>query len=153
MFGARQAGPTLVQLEQAAKQHLAAHPEIHTKVPRQLVSDADYALLYPPPTCAICNLHEMMWAFTQAIVARQTIRTRNAQACAAQTREAMDRVSAELCQKQIRHCHTWIERFMQTEGGGCLQQFGSMAALLLLAPALTQTEDDEDNAEQEGWTQ
>jgi len=41
--------PTVVQLKQAVRQHLAAHPEIHTTVPRQLTSDADYELLYTPP--------------------------------------------------------------------------------------------------------
>jgi hypothetical protein len=157
-------GPTVVQLKQAVKQHLAAHPEINTTVPQQLVSDAGYALLYTPPYVSDLQPIEMIWAFTKAIVARQSTRTRTAQACAAQTREAMDRVSAELCQKQIRHCHTWIEQFMQSQEGGSLQQFGTLAALLPLAAALIQTEvvdplpdpadeDDEDDEEEKGWAQ
>jgi hypothetical protein len=76
----------------------------------------------------------------------------------------MERVTAELCQKQISHCHAWIERFMQSEEGSSLQQFATLAALKPLAAALTNIddlapaaappaeEDDEEEAEA-GWTQ
>ena len=81
-----------------------------------------------------------------------------------QTREAMECVTAELCQKQTRHCHTWIEQLMQSEEGGSLQQFGTLQSLLPLAAALIHTEavdplpappgqDDEEEEEQQGWTQ
>jgi hypothetical protein len=128
------------------------------------MSDAGYELLYTPPYVSDLQPIEVIWTFTKAIVARQSTRTRTAQACAAQTREAMDRVTAELCQKQIRHRHTWIEHFMQSGEGGSLQQFGTLAALMPLAAALIQTKvidplpdppDDEDEGENEekGWTQ
>jgi hypothetical protein len=52
----------------------------------------------------------------------------------------MERVSAELCQKEIAHCHAWIQRFMQPEEGGSLQQFGTLQALMPLAAALIRTE-------------
>jgi len=157
-------GPTLVQLKEAVKQHLAAHPEINTTVPQQLMSDAGYSLLYTPPYVSDLQPIEMIWAFTKALVARQSTRTRTAQACAVQTRVAMEQVTAELCQKQIRHCHAWIEQFMQSEEGGSLQQFGTLQAVLPLAAALIRTEavdtlpappgeDDEEEEEQQGWTQ
>jgi hypothetical protein len=157
-------GPTLAQLKTAVKQHLAAHPEINTTVPQQLMDDAGYELLYTPPYISDLQPIEMIWAFTKALVARQSRRTRTAQACAVQTREAMECVTAELCQKQIAHCHAWIERFMQSEEGGSLHQFATLAALKPLAAALTHIdhlaadvappakEDDEDEAEA-GWTQ
>ena len=53
----------------------------------------------------------------------------------------MDQVTAELCQKQIQHCHAWIEDFMRSEQGGSLQQFASLQDLLPLAGALTNTDD------------
>jgi len=157
-------GPTLQQLKIAVKEHLAAHPEINTTVPQQLMDDAGYELLYTPPYVSDLQPIEMIWAFTKALVARQSYRTRTAQACAVQTREAMECVTAELCQKQIAHCHAWIERFMQSEEGGSLQQFVTLAALKPLAAALTNAgdlaadaappaeEDDEEEAEA-GWTQ
>jgi len=157
-------GPTLQQLKIAVKEHLAAHPEINTTVPQQLMDDAGYELLYTPPYVSDLQPIEMIWAFTKALVARQSHRTRTAQACAVQTREAMECVTAELCQKQIAHCHAWIERFMQSEEGGSLQQFVTLAALKPLAAALTNAgdlaadaappaeEDDEEEAEA-GWTQ
>jgi len=158
----RAGGPTLRQLRTAVKQHLAAHPEINTTVPQQLMSDAGYELLYTPPYVSDLQPIEMIWAFTKAIVARQSTRTRTASACAAQTREAMDQVTAELCQKQIAHCHAWIEDFMRSEQGGSLRQFATLSALLPLAAALTNTEEvapdavppSEENEEEEdkaGW--
>ena len=157
-------GPTLAQLKTAVKAHLAAHPEINTTVPQQFMADKNYELLYTPPYVSDLQPIEMIWAFTKAIVARQSHRTRTAHACAVQTREAMERVTAELCQKQIQHCHTWIERFMQSEEGDSLQQFGSLQALLPLAAALLKAEDltsdavplaeeDKEEPDEAAWTQ
>jgi hypothetical protein len=157
-------GPTLQQLKTAVKQHLATHPEINTTVPQQLMDDAGYELLYTPPYVSDLQPIEMIWAFTKSLVARQSHCTRTAQACAVQTREAMERVTAELCQKQIAHCHAWIERFMQSEEGGSLQQFATLAALKPLAAALTNIDDlapaaappaeeDEEEQQEAGWTQ
>jgi hypothetical protein len=156
-------GPTLAQLKTAAKQHLAEHPEINTTVPQQLMEDQNYELLYTPPYVSDLQPIEMLWAFTKAIVARQSHRTRTAHACAVQTREAMEQVTAELCQKQISHCHKWIDAFMQSEEGGSLQQFGSLQVLQPLAAALQQcddaasttaphAEDEEEEEGEAGWT-
>jgi transposase len=160
-------GPTLAQLKSAVKAHLSAHPEINTTVPQQLMSDLNYELLYTPPYVSDLQPIEMIWAFTKSLVARQSHRTRSAHTCAVQTREAMERVTAELCQKQISHCHAWIERFMQSEGGGSLHQFGTLQSLMPLAAALSKTgdltpdtvplaeaeEDDEDDEGEAGWMQ
>ena len=157
-------GPTLAQLKTAVKQHLVEHPEINTTVPQQLMSDAGYELLYTPPYVSDLQPIEMIWAFTKSLVARQSHRSRTAHACAVQTREAMEQVTAELCQKQISHCHAWIQRFMQSEEGGSLQQFSTLHALMPLAAALQQTEEtttmpaptaeeDEEEQDEAGWTQ
>jgi transposase len=157
-------GPTLVQLKEAVKQHLAAHPEINTTVPQQLMDDAGYELLYTPPYVSDLQPIEMIWAFTKSFVARQSHRTRTAHACAVQTREAMEQVTAELCQKQIRHCHEWIEEFMQSEQGGSLQQFMDLEALQHAAPeqlkasdltpsTVPPTEDDEEEQAKASWKQ
>jgi transposase len=133
-------GPTLEQLKIAVKAHLADHPEINTTVPQQLMSDQHYELLYTPPYVSDLQPIEMIWAFTKGLVARQSHRSRTAQACAVQTREAIEQVTAELCQKQIAHCHAWIERFMHSEEGDSLQQFGTLKALLPLAAALLKSD-------------
>jgi hypothetical protein len=154
-------GPTLIQLKSAVKQHLKEHPEINTTVPQQLMADKNYELLYTPPYVSDLQPIEMIWAFTKALVARQSHRSRTAHTCAVQTREAMERVTAELCQKQIAHCHAWIEQFMQSEEGGSLHQFMSLQALLPLAIALVKADDlapdtvppiEEDEEEQEEAT-
>ena len=127
-------GPTLAQLKTAVKEHLAAHPEINTTVPQQLIDDAGYELIYTPPY--VSDL------------------------------QPIERVTAELCQKQIAHCHAWIEQFMQSEEGGSLQHFATLAALKPLAAALTNidalalapaaappAEEDEEEQQEAGWTQ
>jgi hypothetical protein len=129
-------GPTLVQLKEAVKQHLAAHPEINTTVPQQLMEDAGYELLYTPPYVSELQPIEMIWAFTKAQVARQSHRSRTAHACAVQTREAMDQVTAELCQSVIDHVHAWIERFMHSERGDDLQQYPTLASLVETSTSL-----------------
>jgi hypothetical protein len=157
-------GPTLAQLKTAVKSHLAAHPEINTTVPQQLMSDKKYELLYTPPYVSDLQPIEMIWAYTKALVARQSHRTRTAHECTVQTREAMEQVTAELCQKQIQHCHAWIARFMQSEEGESLQQFGSLQALQPLAGALLKSdecattavppaEEDEEEQEEASWMQ
>lgn len=157
-------GPTLVQLKTAVKAHLAAHPEINTTAPQQLMADRNYELLYTPPYVSDLQPIEMIWAFTKSLVARQSHRTRTPHSCAVQTREAMERVNADLCQKQISHCHEWINRFMQSEEGGSLHQFGSLKALLPLAAALLEANDfapdsvppareDEEELEEAVWMQ
>jgi hypothetical protein len=105
------------------------------------MADKKYELLYTPPYVSDLQPIEMIWAFTKSIVARQSHRSRTAHACTVQTREAMEQVNADLCQKQIEHCHEWIKRFMQSEEGGSLQQFGSLQALLPLAAALHKADD------------
>jgi hypothetical protein len=156
-------GPTVKQLQTAVKEHLAEHPEINTTVPQQLMDDTGYTLLYTPPYVSDLQPIEMIWAFTKALVARQSTRTRTPHACAVQTREAMERVTAELCQKQIKHCHAWIEQFMSSEQGGSLQQFADLQSLKQapaqqlkaddLAPdAAAPAEEDEEEQEEAGWT-
>jgi transposase len=127
-------GPTLKQLQEAVKQHLAAHPEINTTVPQQLMEDEEYELLYTPPYVSQLQPIELIWAFTKALVARQSHRTRSVDACAVQTRQAMDSVTAGLCEKEISHCHKWIEQFMKSEESGSLQRFSDLPALLNASP-------------------
>jgi transposase len=147
-------GPTLAQLKAAVKQHLAEHPDINTTVPQQLMADKNYELLYTPPYVSDLQPIEMIWAFTKGLVARQSHRSRTPHTCAVQTREAMEKVTADLCQKQIQHCHAWIDEFMQSEEGGSLQQFGTLQVLQPLAAALQQCDDAASttapNAEEEG---
>jgi hypothetical protein len=122
-------GPTVKQLQTAAKEHLAAHPEINTTVPQQLFDDAGHELIYTPPYVSQLQPIELIWAFTKSLVARQSFRSRSVDEAAAQTRQAMDQVTTELCQKVINHTHTWMEEFMQSEEGGSLRQFRDLATL------------------------
>ena len=122
-------GPTLEQLKTAVKQHLIDHPDINTTVPQQLLSDAGYELIYTPPYVSDLQPIELIWAYTKALVARQSTRRRTVEEAAIHTRQAMDQVTKELCQDVIRHAQQWMDRFIQSEEGGSLQQFGSLASL------------------------
>ena len=124
------------QLQAAAKEHLAEHPEINTTVPRQLFDDAGHELIYTPPYVSQLQPIELIWAFTKSLVARQSSRSRSVDEAAAQTRQAMDQVTTELCQKVINHTHTWMEEFMQSEEGGSLRQFRDLATLKAACEAM-----------------
>jgi transposase len=156
-------GPTMEQLKKAVKEHIAAHPDINTTVPQQLFEDAGYELLYTPPYVSELQPIELIWAFTKGLVARQSHRSRSVHTATVQTRKAMDEVTAELCRKEIAHCHKWMEEFMQSEEGGSLQQFGGLKALMPLSAALSEAhevtgpvahtaEDEEEEAEEASWT-
>ena len=123
-------GPSLLQLRAAVKQHLAQHPEINTTVPQQLMSDAGYELLYTPPYISQLQPIELIWAFTKALVARQSHRSRTTDEAAAQTRKAMDKVTAALCQSVIDHCHKWIDAFIRSDDAGSLSAFKDLAELM-----------------------
>jgi transposase len=123
-------GPTLEQLKAAVKQHLKEHPDINTTVPQQLMDDAGYDLLYTPPYVSQLQPIELIWAFTKSLVARQSHRTRTAHTATVQTREAMDKVTAELCKSVIAHSHAWIQQFMQSEEGGSLRRFLDLPMLM-----------------------
>ena len=76
----------------------------------------------------------------------------------------MDEVTAELCSKEIAHCHKWIDAFMQSDEGGSLQQFKTLRALMPLSGALSEASDvtssdaataegEEEEEEEASWTQ
>jgi transposase len=156
-------GPSLAQLKAAVKQHLAEHPEINTTVPQQLMDDQDYELIYTPPYVSELQPIELIWAFTKALVARQSHRSRSVHTAAVQTREAMEQVSAQLCCKVISHCHKWMQQFMQSEEGGSLRRFLDLPMLMWaaaelqaddLAPIIAPpTEEDDDEQEEPRWAQ
>jgi hypothetical protein len=160
----KEGGPTLPQLKNSVKEHLAAHPDINTTVPQQLFADAGYELIYTPPYVSDLQPIEMVWAFTKSLVARQSRRIRTVVEAATQTRLAMDEVTVKLCQDEIRHTHDWMEEFMKSEDGGSLQQFGDLTTLKAADEAVhkaaandvayilpvSQVDDEDDNMQ---WTQ
>jgi transposase len=146
--GKSSTGPTLKQLKKAVDDHLVEHPEINTTVPQQLMADKQYELLYTPPYVSHLQPIELIWAHTKSLVARQSHRTRTAQEAAVQTREAMEQVDAEYCQKVIRHCHDWIEGFMKSDDGHSLQTYASLQALIDSKSAEESESEDEATVDQ-----
>ena len=100
------------------------------------MSDTGYELLYTPPYISQLQPIELIWAFTKALVARQSHRSRTVDQAAAQTRKAMDKVTTELCNDVIQHCHAWIDSFMRSDDAGSLSAFKDLAELMQ-APAET----------------
>ena len=131
-------GPTLPQLKNAVKQHLRANPDINTTVPQQLFSDVGYELIYTPPYVSDLQPIEMIWAFTKALVAKQSTRKRNVEQTAIQTRRAMDEVSKDLCQNVIHHTQKWMDKFIKSDSGGSLKQFQAWKTLKVSSVAMHQ---------------
>ena len=130
----RTGGPNVEQLQKAVKQHLEENPEINQTVPQQLMKDKHYELIYTPPYVSQLQPIELIWAYTKALVARQSRRDRTVQECAVQTRVAMDEVSAELCQAVIERAEKWMDAFMKTDAAGSLAQFTDLARLKSYPP-------------------
>jgi hypothetical protein len=138
-------GPTLEELKKAVKDYIKGHPEINTTVPQQLMDDVGYELLYTPPYVSELQPIELIWAFTKALVARQSYRTRTLEEATIQTRQAMDEVSAYLCKQVIRHCHDWIHSFMKSEEGGSLRRYLDLSLLMYaINHSITEAEETED---------
>jgi transposase len=136
--GKASGGPTLDQLKNAVKQHLVDHPDINTTVPQQLFSDAGYSLIYTPPYVSDLQPIEMIWAFTKALVAKQSTRNRTVREAAIQTRKAMDQVTKELCKKVVGHAQKWMDQFIKSDDGGSLQQFADLKTLTAASIAMHQ---------------
>jgi hypothetical protein len=47
-----------------------------------------------------------------------------------QTEEAFEAVTKMQCNNIVRHCHNWMDKWLQTDEAGDLQQCGSLAGVI-----------------------
>src|SRR6185312_12594878 len=115
------------------------------------MQDKHFELLNTPPYVSDLQPIEMIWAFTKHLVARQSTFNRTQHEAAAQMRQAMDAVTADLCVKEVNHVERWIDSFIASEKAGSLKRWPNLAALIESPPAADaddiHADGDEEDAE------
>jgi hypothetical protein len=73
---------------------------------------------------------ELLWAFVKNRVAGRATLNRSMTETREQTEEAFEAVTKMQCNNIVRHCHDWMDKWLQTDEAGDLQQCGSLAGVI-----------------------
>lgn len=117
-------------LQAAINTWLNQHPDWNQYIPEQLLSDKGHRIIYTPPFCPEVQPIELLWAFVKNRVAARATLNRSMTESREQTEEAFEAVTAMQCNNIVRHCHDWMDKWLQTEEAGDLQQCGSLAGVI-----------------------
>jgi len=115
---------------------LAEHPDHNRTVVEQLMSDAGHALVYTPPYCPEVQPIELLWAQVKRYVAARSTHGRSLTEARQQTEEGFEAVTKMFCNSIVRHCHDWIDQFLQTDAAEDLLQCGTLAGVIKHLPLL-----------------
>jgi hypothetical protein len=112
------------------KTYLLSHPGMNTTVPRQLMDDAKFALIYTPPYESWLQPIELVWARMKHTVSTQAFLGRTHQETAAQTYASFDHIDGSLCSSLLSHVRKLMDVWLKTDAAGSLQRFESMSAMM-----------------------
>ena len=129
-------GPTKEDLLAAVKKWLDEHPDHNRTVVEQLMDDAGHSLIYTPPFCPEVQPIELLWARVKRYVAARSTHNRSITEAREQTEAGFEEVTKLFCNSVVKHCHDWIDDFLQTEAAEDLQQCGSLAGVIRHLPLL-----------------
>lgn len=116
-------GTSLVELKDAVKQHLSAHPEINTTLTQRAINREGYQLIHTPPYTPEVQPIELIWATVKHVVAMQATTGRSEATARQHTEAAFEQLSADSCLARIVHCQQWIAQWLRCEGAHHLQQY------------------------------
>jgi hypothetical protein len=94
------------------------------------MNDAGHSLIFTPPYCPEVQPIELLWAKIKRYVADRSTLKRSATQTREQTEEAFEKVTAMFCNSVIKHCHDWIDQFLQTDAAEDLKQCGTLAGVI-----------------------
>jgi hypothetical protein len=123
-------GPTMAGIRDAVKTYLLSHPGMNTTVPRQLMDDAKFSLIYTPPYESWLQPIELVWARMKHTVSTQAFLGRTHQETAAQTYASFDHIDGSLCSSLLSHVRKLMDVWLKTDAAGSLQRFESMSAMM-----------------------
>jgi hypothetical protein len=123
-------GPSKEDLIAATQLWLDQHPDYNRTVVEQLMNDAGHSLIFTPPYCPEVQPIELLWAKIKRYVADRSTLKRSATQTREQTEEAFEKVTAMFCNSVIKHCHDWIDQFLQTDAAEDLKQCGTLAGVI-----------------------
>jgi hypothetical protein len=129
-------GPSKDDLLTAVQKWLAEHPDHNRTVVEQLMSDAGHALVYTPPYCPEVQPIELLWAKVKRYVAARSTHGRSLTEAREQTEEGFEAVTRMFCNSIVKHCHDWIDQFLQTDAAEDLVQCGTLAGVIRYLPLL-----------------
>jgi hypothetical protein len=133
-------GPSKKDMVAAVKTWLEAHPGHNRTVVEQLMSDRGYSLIYTPPFCPEVQPIELLWAEVKRHVAERSTMKRTVLQTREQTEESFQKVTKMFCNSIVKHCHDWLDAFIQTEEAGDLRQCGTLAGVIKALPWLKATQ-------------
>ena len=126
-------GPSKDDLIAAVEKWLDEHPDHNRTVVEQLFDDKGHSLIYTPPFCPEVQPIELLWAKVKRYVSDRSTHNRSVSEARQQTE---DEVTKMLCNSIIKHCHDWIDSFLNTEAAEDLQQCGTLAGVIKSLPLL-----------------
>lgn len=130
-------GPSKEDLLAAVTRWLEEHPDHNRTVVEQLMSDAGHVLIYTPPFCPEVQPIELLWAKVKRYVADRSTHNRSVIQARQQTEDGFEQITKMFCNNIVKHCHDWIDQFLQTDAAEDLQQCGTLAGIMKHLPLLT----------------
>jgi len=123
-------GPSKEDLIAAVKKWLEEHPDHNKTVVEQLMSDAGHSIIYTPPYCPDVQPIELLWAAIKRQVASHSSANRSITETRSQTEDAFEQITKPFCNNLVKHCHDWIDAFLQTDGAEDLAQCRTLAGVM-----------------------
>jgi len=123
-------GPSKEDLITAIQQWLDEHPDHNKTVVEQLMHDAGHSLIYTPPFCPEVQPIELLWAEIKRYVANRSTLNRSITETRQQTEEAFESLTKGFFYNIIKHCHDWIDTFIQSAESEDLQQCRTLAGVV-----------------------
>jgi transposase len=123
-------GPCKNDMVAAVRKWLDAHPDHNRTVVEQVMSDPGHELIYTPPFCPEVQPIELLWAEVKRYVAERSTLNRSLLLTREQTEEAFQMVTKMFCNSIVKHCHDWMDQFIQSEEAGDLRQCGTLAGVI-----------------------
>jgi transposase len=124
-------GPSKDDLIGAIQKWLDDHPDHNRTVVEQLMDDAGHTLVYTPPFCPEVQPIELLWAKVKRYVADRSTLNRSMTEAREHTEQGFEQITKMFCNEIVKHCHDWIDDFIQTEAAAeDLHQCGTLAGVI-----------------------
>lgn len=129
-------GPSKQDLQAALQKWISEHPEHNRTIVEKLLDDEKFSLIYTPPFCPEVQPIELLWGKVKKDVAARSSLNRSITETRKQAEEAFVKIKFQFCNDVVRHCHDWINRWLQTDAAQDLRQCGTLAGVIQSLPFL-----------------
>jgi hypothetical protein len=125
-------GPTLKLMRAEIDKWLESHPETNVEVPTQLIRSvkAGSRIIYTPPYESWLQPIELVWNQAKQQVAQGARKDRKLHETEEATKAALQGITKEVCEKNIRHVQKLINVWLKTSDAGWLGAYKSFEQLV-----------------------